>query len=146
MPFLASAGNSKGGLLAMAGDMSTETDSCTSPPCATVWAIAPQPSSVSGGSALGALFGYSITFGSVSLSNIYYWITNTDNSTHCSSPPIAAWFPPAFAEPTLANGAVYVPTLCAVTGDTGTYGSCTDFSTNDSSKLKSGMLQFGPCS
>ena len=58
----------------------------------------------------------------------YLW----DDSVHaCStSPPLSAWYPTAFTEPTLAEneqsntryGAVYVPTVCGVA--TGTLTNC----------------------
>lgn len=136
-PFPKASGNSKGGLMAIAA-------SNQAPP-ATLWAVVPQATGIQGGQALGSLYAYSIAFqtvsppASASLANIYSW----NNGGACPNDPLplTGWFPPAFTEPTLANGSVYIPMVCGVTDSLQkTYSGCLDVP-----GPVSGILAFGTC-
>jgi hypothetical protein len=136
-PFPAASGNSKGGLMAIAA-------SNQAPP-ATLWAVVPQLNQQSG-QPLGSLFAYQITFQNpptpASLTNFYSW-TSGAKACKNDTAPLNAWFTPAFTEPTLANGAVYVPTLCGVTAtdpNYPTYNGC-----GDVPAPVSGILVFSTC-
>jgi hypothetical protein len=48
-----------------------------------------------------------------SLTNIYSWNGQACSGSHFA---LTAWFTPSFREPALANGTVYVPMVCGVTG------------------------------
>jgi hypothetical protein len=68
----------------------------------------------------------------------HIWDSGTGHN--CSSPPATGWFTTSFTEPTLANGAAYVPTVCAVT-DGNQYQTCA----SAGSAAASGVLVFGTC-
>jgi hypothetical protein len=109
--FPQSATSSAGGAMALAVDHNIPNSVvCPNPattPCIELWSIVPKYHS-----GLGTLYAYNVP----SSGNLtYLW----DDSVHaCStSPPLSAWYPTAFTEPTLAEneqsntryGAVYVP-------------------------------------
>jgi hypothetical protein len=68
-------------------------------------------------------------------------VWDSDTGHNCSSPPATGWFTTSFTEPTLANGAAYVPSVCVVTDGTQD-SSCT---TVASSGIASGILVFATC-
>jgi hypothetical protein len=83
------------------------------------------------------LYAYTIGSGGT-LTHI--WDTGTGHN--CSSPPATAWFTTSFTEPTLANGAAYVPAVCAVT-DGNQYQDCAAAAA--ASAAASGVLVFTTC-
>jgi hypothetical protein len=52
------------------------------------------------------------------------------------------WLATAFTEPTLANGAAYVPAACVVTGTPSTYQNCLQV---PNANIASGILVFSSC-
>jgi hypothetical protein len=104
----------------------------------TLWGIVPQVNAASTPSnAWGSLYAYTIGSGGT-LTHI--WDTGTGHN--CSSPAATAWFTTSFTEPTLANGAAYVPAVCAVT-DGNQYQDCAAAAA--ASAAASGVLVFTIC-
>ncbi len=126
-PFPPSNQNSEGPGMALAADSSND---------ATLWAIVPQHNSA-GATTAGTLYAYTVNSNG-SLTHIW------DNVTghNCSSPPATGWLVPSFTEPTLANGAVYVPTYCSVTNG-GHYATCS--AAASAGGVASGIIVFTTC-
>ena len=128
-PFPRSNPSSRGAAFALAVDSSGD---------GTLWGIVPRQNTASTPSnAWGWLYAYSIGSGGALT---YLW--NNVTGHNCSSPPATGWFTTSFAEPTLANGAAYVPTVCAVT-DGNQYHTCADAAA--ASAVASGVLVFSAC-
>lgn len=120
--------NSEGGVMALAVDGSD---------AGTLWGRVPRQNAATPPSYVwGWLYAYSIaTDGTLT----HIWDSGTGHN--CSSPPATGWFTTSFTEPTLANGAAYVPSLCAVT-DGNQYQYCGAVPTG---AVASGILVFGTC-
>ena len=105
----------------------------------SLWAIAADP--YIGGGTWGWLYAYSINLTTGGLS---YWWDSGSGLNNCSQNSKAqGWLATAFTEPTLANGAAYVPSACVVTGVAGSYKNC---SVVPSENVASGILVFSSCS
>lgn len=135
-PFPRASPLSEGGVMALAvGSSST----------ATLWGLVPRKNTASTPSYVwGALYAYTITPGTpgpppTTATLTYIWDSNTGQN--CSSPPATGWFTTSFTEPTLANGAAYVPAVCAVT-DNNQYQNCGAVGTG---AVASGILVFSAC-
>jgi hypothetical protein len=129
-PFPHPAGGSSGAAMAVAANGVN---------AATLWAVVPTNNSASS-RVWGALYAYTVNpDGSLN----HVWDNRT--ATHkCSIPPaptVTGWFVPSFTEPTAANGAVYVPSVCAVT-DGKAYSGC---NTVPAGSVQSGILVFTTC-
>jgi hypothetical protein len=61
---------------------------------------------------------------------------------NCGNTSANGWLATAFTEPTLANGAAYVPSVCVVTGTSNTYQNCGQV---PATKIASGILVFSAC-
>jgi hypothetical protein len=120
------------------GAMAIASESTDDGPIATLWAITPEP----GEGVWGWLFAYGIdsTVGSQSLT--YLWDSGTGLKNCSSSPPADGWLATSFTEPTLANGAAYVPSVCVVTGTSTQYVNCSKV---PSAHIASGILVFSTC-
>ena len=120
------------------GAMAIASESTGDGPIATLWAITPEPSE----GVWGWLYAYGIdsTVGSQSLS--YIWDSGTGLKNCSSSPPADGWLATSFTEPTLANGAAYVPSVCVVTGTSTQYVNCSKV---PSAHIASGILVFSAC-
>jgi hypothetical protein len=110
----------------------------STPGGATLWAITPEPGEVG----WGWLYAYSINASPPSLT--YWWDSGTGLSNCNSSPPANGWLATSFTEPTLANGAVYVPTSCVLTNGQGPYVNCLTAQKN-TTDIASGILVFSTC-
>jgi hypothetical protein len=139
-PFPPASGNSHGGLMAIAAS--------NQQPPATLWVNVPLIPS-GGAMPVGSLYAYSITFQSgstgPSLTKIYQWNNNGATCPAAQSytpPPISGWFTPSFTEPTLANGSVYVTTVCGVNNGTN-YANCG--TAGSASAVESGVIGFNIC-
>jgi len=128
-PFPAANVNSEGPGMALAANSPTD------PTSITLWGVVPQGNSV-GAYLWGTLYAYTVN-SDASLTHIW------DNVTghNCSSPPATGFFTPSFTEPTLANGAAYVPAVCVVTNGT-PYQKC---SAVPSTVIASGVLVYSTC-
>jgi hypothetical protein len=105
-------------------------------PTATLWAIVTEP----GEGNWGWLYAYGVdsTVGSASIG--YLWDSGTAPN-NCTNPPANGWIATAFTEPTVANGAAYVPSVCVVkTG--GPYLNCGKV---PPANIASGILVFSAC-
>jgi hypothetical protein len=120
--------NSEGGVMALAVD---------SGGAGTLWGLVPRQNAATPASDVwGWLYAYTIaTDGTLT----HVWDSGTGHN--CSSPPATGWFTTSFTEPTLANGAAYVPSVCAVT-DGNQYQYC---GAVPSGAVASGILVFGTC-
>ena len=148
--FPASDPASPGGAMAIADDKTAASDTCTELPCINLWSIVPQPNNSSNPNNLPVF-----SFGSLSAYNVapsggltYLWNSPSTNPTVCSGgPAVTSWYSTSFTEPTLADitisgtaqGAVYVPTVCTVSG-TNTYPDC-----GAAPSTGSGVLVFTAC-
>jgi len=72
----------------------------------------------------------------------YLWDSGTGLANCSSSPPANGWLATAFTEPTLANDAAYVPSVCVVTGTSTKYKNCLKV---PSGNIASGILVFSTC-
>lgn len=121
--------NSEGGVMALASDSSGD---------ATLWGLVPRQNTASPASYVwGWLYAYTVGSGGT-LTHIW----DSGSGHNCSSPPATGWFTTSFTEPTLANGAAYVPAVCAVKGTTTQYSNC---SSVPSANIASGVLVFSTC-
>jgi hypothetical protein len=121
----------QGAAMAVASDAATGD--------ATLWAIASDPNI--GGGTWGWLYAYDIT---VSTGSLTYWWDSGSGLNNCSLNSKAdGWLATAFTEPTLANGAAYVPSACVVTGTPNTYQNCLQV---PAANIASGILVFSSCS
>jgi len=121
--------NSEGGAMALAVD---------SAGAGTLWGLIPRQNTATPTPSYvwGWLYAYTIaTDGTLT----HIWDSGTGHN--CSSPPATGWFTTSFTEPTLANGAAYVPSVCAVT-DGNQYQYC---GAVPSGAVASGILVFGTC-
>jgi hypothetical protein len=105
---------------------------------ATLWAIVPQSNSA-GSNIWGSLYAYQLSTSTPQLT--YKW--DSYNSQNCSSPPATGWYTTAFTEPTLANGAAYVPTTCAIKNGNA-YSDCVTAG-GVSGAIESGIIVFSTC-
>jgi hypothetical protein len=132
-PFPPAAQQSVGGAMAIAANGIN---------AATLWAVVPILNTAqSPSSTWGTLYAYTVSSDG-SLNHIW---DNVTAANKCSSPPapnVTGWYTPSFTEPTLANGAVYVPTVCAVTNGL-QYSGCPAVPTGS---VGSGVLVFTACS
>jgi len=128
-PFPRSQPNSEGGVMALAVDSAGD---------GTLWGLVPRQNSATPPSYLwGWLDAYSISSDGT-LTHIWDSVTGHN----CTSPPATGWFTTSFTEPTLANGAAYVPAVCAVT-DGNQYQTCAAAAA--ASAAASGILVFSTC-
>lgn len=140
--FPAADSSSAGGAMAIAIDSTkTNTTTCQTLPCIELWSIVPQANNV------GSLYAYNVN-STPGLTHVW----DSPTATACPTNPATSWFATAFTEPTLADnkqtkntvtttyGAVYVPTLCAVTDGT-SHSSCGTAGT----AAVSGVLVFTHC-
>jgi len=105
---------------------------------ATLWATVPQNNAATPPNPqAGTLYAYTVNSDGTLT---YVW--NSVTAQHCSAPPVAAWFAPSFAEPTLANGAAYLSTYCATTGTGGPYTGCAAAA---GSAAVSGIIVYAQC-
>lgn len=131
-PFPPSDPNSAGGAMAVAAWGTA----------ASLWTIVPQV--INSASNVGTLYAYAAS--SANLSHL--WDTLNPPAA-CKSPAASGWVPTAFTEPTLAEnqqtatayGAVYVPTVCAITNPL--YTDCATAAQNHA--VASGVLVFTSC-
>jgi hypothetical protein len=104
---------------------------------ATLWAITPDPSVVPG--TWGWLYAYTIN---PEYGTLYHLWDSGTGMGNCSNTSANGWLATAFTEPTLANGAAYVPSVCVVKGTTETYGNCGQV---PAANIASGILVFSAC-
>ena len=110
----------------------------STPGASTLWAITPEP----GQATWGWLYAYSINPATPSLN--YWWDSGTGMNNCPSHPSASGWGATAFTEPTLANGAVYVPASCVVTNGAGPYVNCLT-AQSQTTNIASGILVFSSC-
>lgn len=103
---------------------------------ATLWAITPDPNV---GGTWGWLYAYTIDIPDEFL--IHDWDSGTGMG-NCGNASANGWVATAFTEPTLANGAAYVPTVCVVTGTSMGYQNCLQV---PPANIASGILVFSAC-
>jgi hypothetical protein len=127
-PFPRSDPSSRGAAMSLAVDSSGD---------GTLWGIVSRQNSASiPSNAWGWLYAYTIGSGGT-LTPVW----NNATGHNCSSPPATGWFTTSFTEATLANGAAYVPTVCAVT-DGNQYTQCSSVA---GGAIASGVLVFATC-
>jgi len=103
---------------------------------ASLWAIVPNPGV---GGTWGWLYAYSLDPRTWDL--IHQWDSGTGMG-NCGNTSANGWVATAFTEPTLANGAAYVPTACVVTGTSTGYLNCGQV---PAANIASGILVFSAC-
>jgi hypothetical protein len=118
---------------------------------ATLWTIVPQVIQVV--SNIGTLYAYSVPASGAQVTHLWDTVSPT---TTCNNPAATGWTPTAFTEPTVAEnqqttpgpppvttsyGAVYVPTVCAITN--ASYTDCATAAKNGAAV--SGVLVFTNC-
>jgi hypothetical protein len=129
-PNFPNAGTALGGTIGIA-----YTD--VTSPTASLWAIVPQASE----GRWGLLYGYSAN---TTTGGLTYWWDSHNSMTNCSPHPSATgWITTSFTEPTVANGAAYVPAVCVV-GSGGPYIGC-EAAIEASAPVASGVLVFSSC-
>ncbi|MGA2590580.1 MAG: hypothetical protein ABSH32_11730 [Bryobacteraceae bacterium] len=108
---------------------------------ATLWGIVPQPNLATSPTSYiwGTLYAYQISTTSPQLT--YEW--DSYNHQHCSSAPATGWYATSFTEPTLANGAAYVPTVCTIKNGN-TYSNCPTAG-GVTGAIESGIIVFSTC-
>jgi len=107
-------------------------------PAATLWSIVPEPSK----GRWGTLYGYGVNLSTGGLN--YWWDSGTIGLANCPTHPTATgWLTTSFTEPTVANGAAYVPTACVVTSG-GPYAGC-EAAVRAKAPVASGVLAFSAC-
>jgi hypothetical protein len=103
---------------------------------ATLWAITPDPNV---GGTWGWLYAYTID---IEYGSLYHLWDSGTGMGNCGNTSANGWLATAFTEPTLANGAAYVPSVCVVTGTSNTYQNCGQV---PATKIASGILVFSAC-
>jgi hypothetical protein len=103
---------------------------------ATLWAIAVDPNV---GGTWGWLYAYTIDIADGFL--FHLWDSGTGMG-NCGNTSANGWLASAFTEPTLANGAAYVPSVCVVKGTSASYQNCGQVPAAD---IASGILVFSAC-
>ena len=107
-------------------------------PTATLWGITTEPSK----GTWGWLYAYGVDSTPASPSITYLWDSGTGLNNCSLNSKAYGWIATSFTEPTLAAGAAYVPTICAVTGTSTQYSGCGQV---PSSHIASGVLVFKAC-